>query len=65
MTGVSEGIERSKLAFHSIQSHNESRIMKKILIIGIGAGDPEYVTVQASPDVPDWIAVGGHMDIRF
>jgi precorrin-6A synthase len=25
----------------------EYRLMKKILIIGIGAGDPEYITMQA------------------
>ena len=26
---------------------SECRVMKRILIIGIGAGDPEYVTMQA------------------
>jgi hypothetical protein len=25
----------------------------------------EYVTVQTSPAVPDWVAVGGHLDFRF
>ena len=25
----------------------------------------EYVTVQAAPAVPDWIAVGAHLDLRF
>jgi hypothetical protein len=25
----------------------------------------EYVTVQANPATPDWIAVGAHMDVRF
>src|ERR1700682_3959553 len=26
---------------------SECRVMKKILIIGIGAGDPDYITMQA------------------
>jgi hypothetical protein len=25
----------------------------------------EYVTVQTSPEVPDWVAFGAHMDFRF
>jgi hypothetical protein len=25
----------------------------------------EYVTVQAAPAVPDWVAFGAHMDLRF
>ena len=25
----------------------------------------EYVTVQTTPAVPDWIAVGAHVDVRF
>jgi hypothetical protein len=32
--------------------------------LGLGL-HAEYVTVQSAPAVPDWIAVGGHMDYRF
>jgi hypothetical protein len=36
------------------------------LIRNVGFGvHLEYVTVQTSVAVPDWVAFGGHMDVRF
>jgi len=32
------------------------------LTLGLHA---EYVTVQTTPEVPDWVAFGGHADFRF